>query len=70
VPDQAYRYVLVAFVFRALSFGTMLRLASRGAESSTVWLELVFGLANLVALDWVAVLLYREFRRLRDAASR
>lgn len=69
MPDQAYRYVLAICVFSALLFGTLLRLASRGAESSIVWLELGFGFVTLVAVDWVAVLLYREVRRLRSIAT-
>jgi hypothetical protein len=69
MPDKAYRYVLVICVFSALLLGTLLRLSSRSAESSIVWLELGFGFANLVAVDWLAILLYREVRRLRDLAT-
>lgn len=67
MPDRAYRYTLVICMFSAVLFATLLRLASRSGESSVAWLELAFGFANLVAVDWVAVLLYRETRRLRAA---
>jgi hypothetical protein len=69
VTDRAYRYVLAICVFSTVLFGTLLRLASRSTESSIAWLELSFGFAVLVAVDWVAVLLYREVRRLRGAAT-
>jgi hypothetical protein len=69
MTDQAYRYVLVSFVFSAVLFGTLLRLASRSTGSSIVWLELSLGVATLVAVDWVALRLYREVRRLRGTAT-
>jgi hypothetical protein len=65
VPDEAHRNVWVGFVFAALLFGTMLRLASRSAEPSGVWLELAFGFANLVAINWILVRLVRQVRRLQ-----
>jgi hypothetical protein len=47
----------------------MLRLASRSAEPSGVWLELAFGFANLVAMNWILVRLVRQVRRLQAAGS-
>jgi hypothetical protein len=69
VPDQAYRNALVACVFSALAFGLVLRLAARSEASPTLWLELAFVLANLIAMDWLAIRQYREIRRLQDAAT-
>ena len=68
--DPAQRNVLVACLFTALLFSALLRLASRAEDASTAWLELAFGLANLVALNWVVVRLYRQIRRMEAEARR
>ena len=69
MPDRAYRNVLGAFAFTALAFGAMLRIPSRSPASSTLWIEMAFVSANLIAMDWIVIRLYRQIRRLQAGAT-
>lgn len=70
MPDEAYKNVLVGFIFTGLCFGTMLQLTARIHEHPPLfWLELGLGLAILVAIDWILIRLYRQVRRLQARAS-
>jgi hypothetical protein len=67
MPDQAQRNLLVGCVFTVLLFSTMLRLATRSADSSGLWLGL--GAAILVAINWILLRLYRQVRELQATTA-